>query len=110
MIPVELVYVLVPIAVIVSLFAVWNLDNRIYANIVLGGFISSILWFFLAVNIITGNVVYDASDMESVMIDLPLFWIFVLFGIALTVYTLILSIEAITEGHVSEIGEDENGY
>ena len=110
MIPVELVYVLVPIAVVVSIFAVWNLDNRIYANIVLGGFISSILWYFLAANIITGNVMYDSSDMESVMIDVPLFWIFVLFGVALTIYTLVLLIEAIMEGNVDHIGEDEGGY
>ena len=110
MIPVELVYVLVPIAVVVSIFAVWNLDNRIYANIVLGGFISSVLWYFLAANVITGNVMYDSSDMDSVMIDVPLFWIFVLFGVALTIYTLVLLIEAILEGNVDSIGEDESGY
>lgn len=110
MIPVELIYVLVPIAVVVSIFAVWNLDNRIYANIVLGGFISSVLWFFLAANVITGNVVYDSADMDSVMIDVPLFWIFILFGVASTIYTLVLSLEAISEGNVPDIGEDESGY
>ena len=109
MIPVELVYVLTPVAIGVSIFAVWNLDNRIYANIVLGGFIASVLWFFLAANVITGNVVYDSSDMDTVMIDLPLFWIFVLFGVALTIYTLVLSIEAILERNIADVGGDESG-
>ena len=105
MIPVELVYVLTPIAMVVSLYAVWNLDNRIYANIVLGGFIASVLWFFLGANVITGNVIYDPTDMGTVMIDVPLFWIFVLFGVAMTIYTLALSLEAIMERDVPDVSE-----
>lgn len=106
MIPVELMYVLTPIAVALSAYAVWNLDNRVYANIVLGGFASSVLWFYLAANIITGNIFYDASDLTATLIDVPMFWLFILFGVAMTIYTLALGVEAIVEGNEVEIGAE----
>lgn len=106
MIPVEMVYILITLAAGLSIYAVWHLDNRIYANIVLGGFTSSVLWFFLAANIITGNVFADVLDGTSTVIDIPLFWLFVMFGLAMTVYSLALAVEAIMEGNVKDIGAE----
>ena len=111
MIPIELIYVLVPLAMALSIYAVWNLDNRVYANIVMGGFASSVLWFFLAANVITENVYYSVSNTTgingTVMMDVPTFWVFVLFGIVMMVYTIVLSIEAIMERNVEDIGDVE---
>lgn len=104
MIPVEMFYILTALAVGLSLYAVWHLDNRIYANIVIGGFSSSILWFFLAANVITENIFVDVEVATSQMIDVPLFWLMVLFGVAMTVYTVALSFEAVMEHNVQDIG------
>ena len=111
MIPIELIYVLVPLAMALSIYAVWNLDNRVYANIVMGGFASSVLWFFLAANIITENVYYSVSNTTgitgTVMIDVPTFWVFILFGVVMMIYTIVLAIEAIMERDVKDIGDVE---
>ena len=97
MIPVELLYILICLAMALSVYAVWQYESRIYGNIVFGGFISSTLWFYLAANIITGNVFYTYSDMTDTLVDVPFFWIFVLFGVVMSIYTLLLAWEAITE-------------
>ena len=108
MIPVEMVYILTTLATGLSIYAVWHLDNRIYANIVLGGFTSSVLWFFLAANVVTENVFYSVSNTSgmrgTVLADMPLFWVFVLFGVAMSIYTLVLSIEAVMERNIKDIG------
>ena len=107
MIPVELVYILAPLALALSVYAVWNLDNRIYANIVMGGFTSSILWFYLGANIITGNVFYTYTDESDILTDTPLFWIFILLGVVMGVYTLALTVEAVTEHQLGDTGGEE---
>jgi PKD repeat protein len=103
--PVGALYVLIPLAAILSIYAVSMYDNRIYANIVLGGFTSSVLWFFLAANIITGNVFYSANNKFCTLSDIPLFWVFMLLGVVMSVYTLALALEAVTERRVN-IGEE----
>ena len=108
MIPVELVYVVGAVALGLSIFAVWNLDNRVYANIILGGFVSSLLWFYLAGNVIVGNVFYTYEEQATVLKDLPLFWILIMFGAAMMIYSVILSVEAITET-VPDITGDTDG-
>jgi len=108
MIPVELVYILVPLAIALSVYAVWDLSNRIYSNIVMGGIMSSILWFYLAANIITENVFYTYTDETDVLIDTPLFWVFMLLGVVMTIYTLALVLEAIMERRLGALeGETE---
>jgi len=106
MIPIELLYILTPIAMVLSVYAVWNLDNRIYANIVMGGFTSSVLWFFLAANVVTENVFYTYTDESDILVDIPLFWVFILLGIVMTIYTLALALEAITERKLDVIGDE----
>jgi hypothetical protein len=107
MIPVELVYILAPLAMALSVYAVWNLDNRIYANIVMGGFTSSILWFFLAANVVTENIFYTYTDLTDTMVDMPLFWVFMLLGAVMSVYTLALALEAVTEHRLDMLGGEE---
>ena len=122
MISLELFEVLSGIAVALSLYAVWQLDNRVYANIILGGFISAILWFYLAGSIITGNVntfgaitpnqtfatvapanasyatiTLMAYSTPVTLDDVPLFWVYILIGLAMASYTLIMLIEAAVE-------------
>lgn len=97
MIPVEMMYVLLCLAMALSVYAVWQHSNRVYGNIIFGGFASSILWFFLAGNVITGNIFYDFTDQTDTLVDVPFFWIFVLFGVIMTGYTLVLGYEAVTE-------------
>ena len=41
------------------------------------------------------------------MIDVPMFWVLVLFGVAMSIYTLALSIEAIREHNVADLGGEE---
>lgn len=107
MIPVELMYVLICLAFALSVYAVWHHDSRVYGNIVFGGFASSILWYFLAANIITGNVFYTYTDMTDTLVDVPFFWLFILFGVVMTIYTLALSWEAINETKAGSMGADE---
>ena len=104
MIPVELLYILTPLALALSIYAVWNLNNRIYANIVIGGFSSSVIWFFLAGNIVTGNVFYTFTDETDTFVDMSIFWVFILVGVVMTLYTLALSVEAIMEKRMEVIG------
>ena len=104
MIPIELFCILASLAVGLSLYGVWNLSNRIYANIILGGMASSILWFFLAALVITGDVFYDV-DVNEVMIDTPLFWLMTMFGACMLIYTLLMSVEAIRERNVKDVAE-----
>ena len=107
MIPVELVYILICLAFALSVYAVWHHDSRVYGNIVFGGFASSILWFYLAANVITGNVFYTYTDTTDAMVDVPFFWLFVLFGVVMCIYTLVLAWEAITESRAAALGADE---
>ena len=103
MIPIEFLYVLAPLAVALTIYAVKFYDNRVYANIIMGGFSSSILWFYLAGNIITGNIFYNFTDETDTFIDVSFFWVFVLMGIIITLYSLALAIEAIFEKRMDEV-------
>jgi hypothetical protein len=105
--PITFVYLLIPLALGLSVYAGWNYDNRVYANIVLGGMASAVLWFFLAANVITGNIFLCSANTRCVLSDLPLFWVFVLLGVVMTVYTLVMAVEAIRERNIKDIGGEE---
>lgn len=104
MIPVEFLYVLIPLAMALSVYAVWHYDSRVYANITIGGITASILWFYCAANIITGNVFYEFSDETDTFIDVSFFWVFILMGVVMVIYTLALSLEAIVEKRMDIVG------
>ena len=103
--PIEMMYVLLCLAMALSVYAVWQHSNRVYGNIVFGGFSASVLWFYLAANVITGNIFFDYTDQTDTMVDIPFFWVFVLFGVIMTGYTLVLSFEAVKERHITEADE-----
>ena len=104
-VPVTAMFTLIPVALGMSIYTGWSSRNRVYGNIILGGVLSSILWFFLAGNIITGNVFYSPENKYCVVSDLPLFWIFVLFGVVMSIFSLILIIEVLMERHMAPIEE-----
>ena len=106
-IPATMIYLLIPLAMGLSMFAVWSYDNRVYANIVLGGFSSSVLWFFLAANVITGNIFLCSANRKCILTDISLFWLFVLFGVVMTIYSLALTVEAIMERKRVDIGGEK---
>jgi len=105
LIPMTFVYTLIPVAMGVSLYTGWSSQNRVYGNIILGGSVASIIRFFLGANVITGNVFYSSENKFCVVSDTPLFWIFILFGVMMAIYTLVLVVEAVMERDMASVNE-----
>ena len=124
MIPQEIIYVLMGVCGISCIYPFTDMENRVYANIIVAIF-ASVLAFYIGMNLITGNVfIYDTTvastntitvedvttisyeyyDATSNLQNPALMWFFILIGIIMALISFLMIAEVVMEKRVQGVG------